>query len=42
MPRSTSQESNGDRIAPTEFCTNLIRSACSSRASTTAPPTLSE
>ena len=39
VPRSTSHESNGLRIAPAEFCTNPSHSMSSSRVATTAPPT---
>ena len=41
VPRSTSHESNGLRIAPSAFCTNLSHSMSSSRDATTTPPTLS-
>ena len=41
-PRSTSHESNGERIAPTAFCKKPICSAISSEFDTTTPPTESE
>ena len=41
VPRSTSHESNGPRIAPSAFCTNVSHSMSSSRVATTTPPTLS-
>ena len=41
VPRSTSQESNGLRIAPAAFWTNCSHSMSSSRAATTTPPMLS-
>ena len=37
-PRSTSQHSNGERIAPAAFCRNASLSACSCLAQTTTPP----
>ena len=41
VPRSTSHESNGPRIAPAAFCTNFSHSMSSSRVAMTTPPTLS-
>ena len=41
VPRSTSHESNGLRIAPSAFCTNLSHSMSSSFVAMTTPPTLS-
>src|SRR5215470_5419925 len=41
VPRSTSHESNGLRIAPSAFCTNFSHSMSSSRTAMTMPPTLS-
>ena len=41
MPRSTSHESNGLRIAPAAFWMNLSHSTSSSRVATTTPPMLS-
>ena len=41
VPRSTSHESIGPRIAPAAFCTNRIHSTSSSCFTTTMPPTLS-
>ena len=41
VPRSTSHESNGLRIAPSAFWTNFSHSMSSSRAAMTMPPTLS-
>ena len=41
-PRRTSQESNGERIAPTAFCRKPICSPISSEFEITTPPTESE
>ena len=41
VPRSTSHESIGPRIAPAAFCTNFIHSTSSWCFRTTIPPTLS-
>ena len=41
IPRSTSQESKGERMAPAAFWINCRRSASPFRARTTIPPTLS-
>ncbi len=41
VPRSTSHESIGPRIAPAAFCTNFIHSTSSACFSTMMPPTLS-
>ena len=38
VPRSTSQESNGLRIAPAEFWMNFSHSMSSSRVAMTTPP----
>ena len=38
VPRSTSQHSNGDRIAPTAFWMNASFSACSAVVHTSTPP----
>ena len=37
-PRNTSQHSNGERIAPTAFCTNANFSAWSAVVQTRTPP----
>jgi hypothetical protein len=42
VPRRTSQESNGERIAPTAFWRKASFSASFSSFKTTTPPTLSE
>ena len=42
MPRSTSHESIGERIAPELFCTNESHSTCSFDFAMAAPPTVSE
>ena len=42
MPRSTSQESSGERIAPEPFWTKESHSTCSGFAATAMPPTESE
>ena len=42
VPRSTSQESKGERIAPIAFCTYCSHWACSALLTTATPPTLSE
>ena len=41
VPRSTSHESNGPRIAPSAFWMNCSHSMSSSRTAMTTPPTLS-
>ena len=41
VPRSTSHESIGPRMAPAAFCTNFIHSTSSSCLTMTTPPTLS-
>ena len=42
VPRRTSHESKGERIAPTAFCTYCSHRACASSRTTATPPTLSE